>query len=199
MWPIADRKFELNRGELQFARDSNSLWKYATSTISGQAIDFPSDFVESYYLVVNCVVVTNDYEVALADYERYADAGDYYYYVWVNASGTRQMIFLDSSVNTTTYKWWYFGKPTTDLSADGDESVFRDEYREASVYYAAAELLEQIGKTQLSDRYRSKFQFFVDKASDESKKHFINKEYARPDIALGHQFDKDVQGIGQVN
>lgn len=200
MWPLDDRKFELNRGEKQFSRDSKSLTAYETGTVSGQVISIPTDWVETFVLTVDDVVVSNDLEVSLTEFERYDNVGDKFVYFWRDAAGNREITFLSDSVNNLTYKLWYFKIPTTDLDSDSDESSHPDEYREASVYYAASELLEQVGKTQMSDRYRAKYQFFVDKASAESQKHYINKELPRPDVqAEGLMYDKDVQGIGTVS
>lgn len=199
MWPLADRKFELNRGEVQFARDSKDLLGYATGTVSSQAISIPSDWVETHILIVDDEQYTNDREIALSDYERYIDSGGDYYYYWVNSSGTRQLNFINTNQDSDTYKLYYYRKPTTSLNADTDESIHPDEYREAPVYYAAAELLDNIGKTQMADKYRAKYQFFVDKARMETEAHYINKLYARPDISDEYVFDKDIQGIGQVD
>lgn len=201
-WPSADRMVELNRGELQFARDSKSLLGYTTGTVASQAITVPSDWLETYVLTVTegglDIVLTSDREVSIQDWERYQNSGYHYYYYWVDSSGVRKLNFVDSATDGETYKLWYFRKPTTSLSADADESVHTDEYREASVYYAASELLEQVGKTENAAQYRLKYQYFVDKAKNETEMHYINKQYPRPDILGERVFDKDVQGIGTV-
>lgn len=198
MWPLADRKFEINRGEVQFARDSKSLLGYATGTVASQTISVPSDWIETFILIVDDEQYTNDREIALADWERFQDSGDDYFYYWVDSSGNKKLNFINANQNGDTYKLYYFRKPTTDLSADGDESIHADEYREASVYYAAAELLDNIGKTQMADKYRMKYQFFVDKAKAEAEAHYLNKLYARPDIQDAYKVDKDKQGIGTI-
>ena len=200
MWPLADRQFEINRGEKQFARDSKSLLGYETGTISGSTISVPSDWVETHVLVVDDVVITNDLEISLTEYERYNDVQDKFFYYWVDASDNKEITFFSSTNSGLTYQWWYFQIPTTDLSSDSDESAHADEYREASVYYAASELLEQTGKTQLADRYRQKYEFFVNKAREATEKHYINKQYPRPDLQSETAiFDKDIQGVGQAS
>lgn len=200
MWPISDRKFEINRGEVQFARDSKALWGYTTGTVSSQAIDFPSDFLETNVLMLTVgsqdVLVSNEREIGLEDLNHYQDSGNYHYYVWVDSSGTRQIKFVDTSADGLVYKWWYYKKPTTDLSLDADESSHIDEYREASVYYAAAELLEQVGKTQMADRYRAKYNYFVTKANQETGSNYIDRTRAFPDMGEQHVYDTSIQGIG---
>lgn len=202
-WPLADRKEELNRGEIQFARDTKALLGYATSTISSQAISLPSDWIETFKMSVtiggSTVVVTDKNEISITDLERYLDSGGTYFYFWVNSSGTRQYIFVSSESDGETYKIWYYAKPSTTLNLDADESVFPDEYREASVYYAASELLEQIGKSDLASVSRSKYQFFVDKAREDYEKHYINTQPPVPDLSTGNVFDTNTQGIGSAD
>jgi len=201
-WPLADRKFEINRGEVQFGRDSKIALKFATGTIASQALDLPSDWVETYKIAVSTgaagtkTILTDDREISLNDIERFQNSGSDYYYFWVNASGTKQLIFVSDSSNTKTYHFWYFGRVTTALEADGDTSIFPDEYREASTFYAASELLDQVGKTKLANRYRTKYQFLAEKAEAEYEKHYINKQPPRPDIESEHVFDSNTQGVG---
>lgn len=197
-WPLADRKFEINRGEKKFAKDSRSLLKYVTGTVTSQGISLPSGFQEVHVLVVDDIVMTGKDEIALQEYETYIDSGEDKFWFWENASGTRQLNFIDSNSNNLTYKLWYFGKPTVDLSADADESPFEDEYREASVYWAASELLEQIGKTQLADRNRFKYQALVQEAYDETQKKIMNITFAYPFTGVEEEFDKDIQGRGNL-
>lgn len=182
-FPLARRKKMLNMGEVQFARDAKLLKNYATGTVAAGQLAVPADWLETHVLVVNNVPITNDKEIALQDWQRYyADAEtEPYHYYW-EFSGTRYLKFIGSTANGQTYQFWYFAKPTTELDGDSDTSPFPLEYREASAYWAAAELLEQIGKTQLADRYRNKYAQYVAKAELETSKHFVNKEYPRPDL-----------------
>lgn len=198
-WPLADRQEELNRGELHFAKDSKAIREYATGTVSGNTITLPADWIETFVLVVNNKVVTNDKEVSLSDYERYyQDTSEFYFYTW-EVSGIKYITFFNSSANGQTYQLWYFKKPTTDLSDDADESLLPDEYREASAYWAAGELLEQIGKTDLATRYKSVYVGYVTQAIEDLEKHYIKKEYARPDFGDNTNNDSvDTQGHGRL-
>lgn len=195
-FPLANRKKELNRGELQFAKDSHILKEYATSTVSSGQIAVPSDWLETHTLIVGNYVIKNDREVSVQDWERYYNYGGNipYYYFW-EYSGTRYIKFF-GSVNGLTYYIYYFKKPTTELSDDTDVSLFPEEYREASVYYAAAELLQQLGKNQMSDRFRQRYYEIVKKAEMDAEKHFMTKEYPNPDVNIVGGMTNDVQGQG---
>lgn len=196
-FPLAQRKLEINRGELQFAKDTHLLKNYATSTVSSSEISVPSDWLETFTLIVNNYVVKDDREVSVQDYERfynYSGQPPYYYY-W-EFSGTRKIKFF-GDVNGQTYYLYYFSKPTTALSDDTDESLFPDEYREASVYYAAAELLQQQGKHEQSDKYRLVYANFVRSAKKDGESLFITKNYAQPDLnIIGGAQTTDYQGQG---
>ena len=195
-FPLANRKKEINRGELHFARDTKALREYVTGTVSGNTISIPSDWIETHILVIGTRVVTNDYEVALSDYERYSeDQSEFYHYVW-EVSGTKYITFFNSSADGETYKLWYFKKPTTELSADADTSLFPEEYREASVYYAAAQLLKQIGKVTLAQQYMNEYAAYVSQATIDLAKHYVNKEYPRPDFGDNFTSSVDRQGHG---
>ena len=198
MFPIATRKKELNRGELNFAIDSKVLTEYTTSTVASGEITVPTDWIETYILTVNNKVITNDREVSLSDYERYYNAGDTnpYYYFW-EFSGVRKIKFFGSP-NDSTYQLWYFQKPTTELSDDSDTSLLPEEYREGPVFYAASELLTQIGKTELADYYRNKYEFWVSRAKVKFEEKYVDKEYARPDFGDQRQSTTDVQGGGRI-
>lgn len=201
-WPTVDRKFEINRGEVQFARDSKSLLGYTTGVVASQAITVPSDWLETYALTIteggNDKNVEARSEISIHDIGDYQDLSDEdYFYFWVDSSGNRQIKFVSSSSDGETYKLWYFRKPTTALDEDSDESVHPDEYREASVYYAASELLEQVGKTQLAERYRAKYQYFVDTAILDSKRNYVNTIRPFPELMDSSVHDVDVQGRGQ--
>jgi len=202
MFPLAQRKKEINRGELRFARDSKIYRNFATGTVSSKQLAVPSDWMETYMLIVNNKVITNDREVSLADWERYYDwAGeDPYYYFW-EFSGSKLLKFLASNgINSQTYNWYYFAKPTTELDLDADVSVFPEEYREASVYYAASELMKQIGKTELAVQYLAVYGAFVQNAMDDIAKDHIKKELARPDFGdVGADDDVDRQGQYRIS
>lgn len=183
MFPLARRKFLLNQGEVQFARDSRIYKNYATGTVASSELEVPSDWLETYILIINNVVISNDKEISLSDWERYyADSEESPYFYYWEFSGTRKLKFVGSTCNGQTYYIYYFARPTTLLDGDDDTSVFPLEYREAPVYWAAGELLQQIGKTELAVLYKNIYAQYVEKARQENEKHFVNKEYPRPDL-----------------
>lgn len=185
MFPITRRKLMINMGEVQFARDSKIYKNYTTGTVASSELSVPTDWLETFILIVNNVVISNDKEISLSDYERYyADAEQSPYFYFWEFSGTRKIKFIGSTCNGQTYQIFYFAKPTTALDLDADVSVFPLEYREASIYWAAGELLQQIGKTELAVLYKNIYAQYVDKARMESEKQYINKEYPRPDLGL---------------
>ena len=197
-FPLATRKKEINRGEVQFAKDTHILKEYATGTVSGNQIAIPSDWLETYTLIVGNYVIKDDREVSIQDYERLYNYGGNtpYYYYW-EFSGTRYIKFFGTATGSTYYIY-YFKKPTTELSSDSDTSLFPEEYREASVYYAAAELMQQMGKNSISDRFRQRYFEFVRKAQEDVEKHHMTKNYPHPDINEVGGFTNDIQGIGWV-
>jgi len=195
-WPLATRKKEINRGELAFARDSKSIKEYATGTVASGQIAMPSDWLETFSLIVGDRILGPDREISIRDYERYYNYSGTppYYYYW-EFSGTRYIKFFGSA-NGSTYKLYYFKRPTTELSSDSDTSIIPEEYREASVYYAAAELLQQAGKMQLANQYREVYVGYVRKAQMEAEKHYVDKQYANPDLNIIGSADQDFQGGG---
>jgi len=196
MFPTAVRKKELNRGELNFATDSKIITEYATGTVANKEIDVPSDWLETYVLIIDNVVITNDREISVTQWERYQDwGGDRPFMYYWEFSGTRK-IKLFGTVNGKTYKLFYFKRPTTELDADGDVSLIPEEYREAPVFFAASELMLQIGKTELANRFREQYQFYVDKAKLFFEKNFVNNEYPKPDFGEEFVPENDVQGQG---
>lgn len=209
-WSLAARKSAINRGEIHFARDSKFLKDYATGTVASMELSMPNGWFETYMLLVDDYQITNKREIALQDYERYKDYnGDIPYYYFWEFSDTLKIKFLGNSdnVNGKTYKLYYFKKPynagaggqSTELSDDDDESMFPDEYREAPVYWAAAELLEQISMTALADRYRQIYNSFVSRATLDAEKHYIKKEYPQPDFGdEDHLSEVDIQGKGYI-
>lgn len=195
-FPLAVRKKELNRGELRFSRDTKLLREKATGTVSGSQIAIPSDWLETVTLIVNGYVLTGKDEIPIQDYERWSNyGGNRPLFYYSEESGTRYIKFL-GSVNGTAYTWYYIKRPTTELSSDSDTSLFPEEFREASVYYAAAELLQQQGKTAMSDRYYAKYSGFVRDGKDYAEKTYMTQIYANPDVNAVGDFTNDVQGGG---
>lgn len=196
-WPLAVRKKEINRGEMRLAIDAKDLFGYATGTVSGSTITFPTDWSETYMLMVNGVIITNDREIAIADYQRYeTGSGDApYYYKWVDASGDLALNLLGSA-DGMTYKWWYFRKPSAELSADADISEHQEEFREGAVYYAASELMRQISKNAQADEFLGVYAQYVERADAWARRYYIDKKYARPDFGpmVDNNFSTDVQG-----
>ena len=195
-FPSAVRLKELNRGELQFAKDTKFLEEYATGTISGTSIAVPSDWLETRILIINNQVLSPDREVSIQDYERYyAYTGTPPYFYYSMQSGTRYINFFGST-NGLTYKWYYYKRPTTELSADSDTSLFPEEFREGPVYYAAAELVQQIGKQDLYDKYRLRYQNFVREAQMAVEKLRLEKQYPNPDFNYVGNTSIDIVGGG---
>jgi len=193
-WPTAQRLTEINNGELQFARDAKNLREYATGTVTGSQIAVPSDWLGTYVLIIDDKVISNAREIALQDWERYSNyaGAPPYYYFW-EFSGTRYIKLIGSA---TTYKWYYFKRPTTALSLTTDVSIHPEEYRKASVYFAASELLKQIGKHQESAIMNNEYSEYVMRAQGDTGRSFINKEYAQPDFGEGNISTTDIQGQG---
>ncbi len=180
MWPQAQRFTELNNGELQFARDAKNLQEYVTGTITSSQIAMPSDWLRTFLLIVDEMVMNANREIAIQDYERYVNyAGSPPYYYYWTFSGTRYIKFLGTG---TTYKLYYFKRPTTALSADSDVSLHPEEYRKAPVYFAASELLKQIGKHQEAQIMDQHYQEYIVRANTDVNENFINKNYASPDF-----------------
>lgn len=194
-WPLASRVKEINRGEVHFARDTNILREYATGTVADGEIDVPSDWIETYVLMIGDYLVTGKDEISIFDIERY-DSGQFppKYYMW-EFSGTRKMKFV-GTVNGETYKLWYFKKPTTELSDDTDVSLLPEEYREASVYYAAAELLDQIGNHEIADLHRRSYSNLAEKAISDVEKQYIKRDVPSPDLGEDTASEIDHQGDG---
>jgi hypothetical protein len=192
MWPASQRLSELNNGELQFARDAKNLREYATGSVSNNEIAVPSDWLGTYVLIIDDKVITNDREIALQDWERYYThtGAPPYYYFW-EFSGTRYIKLLGSA---TTYKIYYWKRPTTTLVNNTDTSIHPEEYRKAPVYFAAAELMKQIGKHQESQLMYQYYQEYIIRANTDIGKTYINKEYARPDFGEGNSSTSDTQG-----
>lgn len=194
MWPLAQRLTELNNGELAFARDAKNLREYATGTIVSEQIAVPADWLGTYVLIIDGKVISNNREVAIQDLERYYNyAGSPPYYYYWEFSGTRYIKTIGAA---TTYELYYWKRPTVSLAEDGDVSIHPEEYRKAPVYFAAAELLKQIGKHQEASIMMSNYADYVQRANTDIGKSFINKEYAQPDFGFGNESVTDTQGQG---
>jgi hypothetical protein len=184
----------LNRGELHFALDSKCLREYATGTIASQTISLPTDWLENFVLIVNNKKVDH-LEVALQDYERYINSGDQHWYMW-EVAGVRTIKFLSTTADGLTYKLWYFKKPTTALAETTDTSVIPIEYREASVYWAAWQMMQQIGKADLANSYMSVYASLVNSAMTDTKNQYMSRVNPNVDIGVDPQPTVDVQGRG---
>lgn len=194
MWPAAQRITELNNGELAFARDAKDLREYATGTISGNQIELPADWLGTYQLIVDTYNITGSREISLEDWERYCtySGSPPFYYVW-EYSGTRYIKLIGSG---TTYYLYYYKRPTTDLVNDSDTSKHREEYRKAPVYFAAADLLKQIGKHQESQLMMQYYMEYVQRADSDTQRSMITKNMATPDFGGDEITSTDIQGQG---
>lgn len=195
-WPLTIRKKQLNRGEMQFAKDSKFLRNKATGTLdSTKKLAVPSDLVETKVLIVNNCVINSNREIAIQDYDRYKDySGTYPYYYMTMESGVRYFVFL-GAVDGLTYTMHYISKPSTELSSDSDTSQFPEEYREAPVYYCAGQLMQQVGKSEYADRYFNMYQRMVRDAQAQAETLYMDRQYANPDMNL-IVTDQDTQGYG---
>lgn len=195
-YALATRKLFLNRGELQFARDTKLLREKASGTLSGTSLTIPSNWLETVALIVNSKVLGKDREISIQDYDRWYSSGSSYpAYYFSEESSVRYYKFFGAS-NGQSYIFYYIKRPTTDLSADSDESLFPDEFREASAYWAASELLQMVGKNQIADKYAAKYNKFVRDGQMYAEKTYITKQYASPDFNLIDVGDTDVVGGG---
>lgn len=195
-WTLAIRKKYINRGELQFAKDSKLLHEYATAAIASNQIEVPSDWLETFALVIGNYVITKDREISIQDYDRwYSYTGSYPLMYMSEVSGTRY-IKLIGTVNGESYYLYYVKKPTTELSNLTDTSLFPEEFREASVYWAAFQLLQQIGKTQMADRYASIYNKLVRDARARAEEMYMRKTYANPDVNAIDAGQTDIVGGG---
>ncbi len=195
-FPLALRKKEINRGELHYARNTKLLREKATGTISGNSISIPSDWLETVTLIVGSYVLTKKDEISIQDYERWSSyGGSRPVYFMSEESGTRYFKFLGTGTGST-YSLYYIKRPTTELSDDSDVSLFPEEFREASVYYAAGELLQQQGKNDISDRYLNKYAGMVRDGRDYAEETYVTQSYANPDVNMIGNSETDMQGGG---
>lgn len=198
MFPLEIRKKELNIAEWQLAQDAKDLAGYQSGYLtSTNVLTLPTDWIENHLLIVNNRMVSNNREIALADYERYYNyTGDNpYFYYWVDGAGEHNINFF-GSVTDAPYRLYYFKKPTSELSADDDISLHPEQFRMATAYHAASELMRQIGRNSIANDYRAIYEAMAMKAFDWARKHYITKEYARPDFGESDATTVDTQGQG---
>ena len=195
-FPLATRKLFLNRGELQFARDTRMLREKTSGTISSSQLAVPSDWLRTVALIVNSVNLQQDREISIQDYERWYNSSSVRpAYFMSEESGTRYFKFFGSSTGQA-YILYYIKKPTTALSSDSDESLFPDEFREASVYWAAGELLQQAGKNTIADKYKAIYNNYVREGQKYAEDLYVDKWYANPDFNYIDRGESDVAGGG---
>ena len=195
-FPSASRLKELNRGEMDFCRRTKLIHEKVTGTVAASQLAWPSDMLEPYVLIVDSKVITKDREISAKDYERWAtyNGSTVMYYI-SEESGTRYFKFLGSSTGLT-YILFYIKKPSTELSSDSDTSILPEELREASVYYAASELMRQIGKNEIANTYWQKYMDLVREGIDKADEMYMDKQYANPDVNAVGPNTTDVQGGG---
>jgi hypothetical protein len=195
-WPLATRKKYLNRGEMQFCKDSKLVREYATGTVASSQIAFPSDMLDLYVIIIGNYIVDKTREISIKDYERfYSYTGNPPYYYVSEESGTRYFKFI-GSVDGQTYKLYYFKKPSTELSGDSDVSILPEEFREASVHYAAGQLLKQVGKNTIADLHLAIYNKYVREGQELAEKLYVNKDYANPDLNFVGNSEQDIVGGG---
>lgn len=200
-WPLAQRKTELNMAEKQFAKDSRILLENATGNAVAKAITVPADWLETFVLYVTVsgtkYKVTNDREISpkrLEEANIYS--GDYPYYYFWTYSGTRKIVLVGSSnLTTAEYDLYYFAQPTTALDLTTDTSEIQEEYRKASVYMAASNLLPQIGQYTRADWCMGRYNLLVQQAKEVSERLYMNDDPPRPDVlGIGSDSTTDRQG-----
>lgn len=195
-FPTAVRKKYINRGEWHFAIDTKFVREKATGTVSSLQISVPSDWFETYALIVGDYVLTKDDEISIKDYERWSSyGGSRPKFHMSEESGTRYFKFLGSA-NSLAYSLYYFKKPSTELSGDSDTSIFPEEFREASVYWAAGELLQQQGKNAIADKYKAIYNKYVHDAQALVERIYVDRDYAVPDTNQMGDQTTDFQGRG---
>lgn len=201
MWPLAQRKAEINHAQIQFARDTKILFERTTGTASSKEITLPSDWLETFvmYVTVGGVKykVTNDREISpkrLEEGNLYA--GDIPYYYFWGFSGVRKIVLVGSSgLASASYELFYLKKPTT-LVETSETSDFAEEYRKAPVYMAASDLLKQIGQYTRSSALMQSYDRLALQAQQESERWLVNWDAPRPDVlGMGYDSTVDRQGV----
>lgn len=204
MFPLAQRQKELNRGELQFSIDAKDLREYATGTISNLAITIPSDFIELFVLIVSTtssqMTITPDREVSLKDWERYYryNSDRPWVYQWEISGVRTYKLISTTSLNGLSYFLYYFKKPTTELVNNTDVSLHREEFREAPVFFAAAQLMQQIGKYTQAQQFMAEYQGYVDRAKMIVSREYVDSDHAVPDFGFNSTVLTDTQGHGYI-
>lgn len=204
-FPAATRNKELNRGEWQFAVDAMDLKEFTSGTITGMQIQVPTDWVAMYCLIIftstSQIVLNVNNEVSIKDWERYYlyNSDRPFYYRW-DFSGITYLKFFGSStlINGRTYNLYYFKKPTTELANSTDTSLHREEFREAIPYYAASQLMQQVGKFSQAAQFMSEYQGYVQRAKDIVTTEYINNDNANPDFGVNSNVYTDVEGQGYL-
>lgn len=195
-YPLATRKLFLNLGEMQFCKDSKCVWEKTTGTISGTQLAFPAGLLEPVALIVNYRDLWNTNQTSVTENERYYSSASSTPAVYITQeSGTRYFNFYGSS-NGQGYTLHYIRKPTTDLSDDADLSIIEDQFRQAPVYWAASELLQQAGKNAISDKYAAKYNKYVRDGELFAEKLFLDLKFAQPDVNMIDSGERDVAGGG---
>lgn len=202
-WPLTQRKTELNHAEKQFAKDSRYLVENVTGTASSKLITVPTDWLETFVLYVTVsgvkYKVTSKREISPKSLEEgNLYNGDYPYYYFWTFSGVRKIVLVGSSaLSSAAYELFYFRQPTTALDLTTDVSVFPEEYRKASVYKAASELLPQIGQYSRADWCLGRYQGLVAEAKAISERLYKDTDEPTPDIlGIGSDDVTDRQGNG---
>lgn len=196
-WPLAIRKKELNRAEIQFAKDTKLIRNKAAGTLdSTKKLAVPSDWLETTCLIVNNYVLNRDRELAIQDYDRYYQyAGSYPFYYMTMESGVRYFVFV-GAVDGVAYTLHYVAKPSTELDGDSDTSIIPEELREATQYYAAGQLMQQVGKSEYADRYLTIYTRFVSDGQKMAEQMYMSRQMANPDNNFIAASDSDFQGQG---
>lgn len=202
-FPIATRLKELNRGEWQFAVDARDLHEYSTGLIANMQVAVPADYISMFVLIiittVSQIVINSMDEISLKDWERYYlyQSNRPKFYVW-DFFGQKQINLIGQTQNGQTYKLYYFKKPTTELANNTDISLHREEFREASAFYAAAQLMQQIGKYTQATQFQEQYQMYVDRAYEIQKEEYIDADRSVPDFGVNPSVLTDVQGRGYI-
>jgi len=183
-FPLASRKKELNRGEMQFCREAMLVRAKSTGTVSSNQIALPSDCLQIHVLIVSNYVITRQREISIEDYERFYNYGGAIPVYYISEESGARYIKLLGSVTGAAYALYYFKKPDTELSDDSDTGILPEEYREGPVYYAASELLRQVGKNEISNTYYQRFLTIVRDAKAYAERLYMSKQYAVPDVNL---------------
>ena len=205
-WPLAQRKTEINHAEKQFAKDTMMLQENSSSTIANMELAVPSGWFATFafYVTVSNIKyrIDNNREIAPSDLERWADYGGSipYYFFW-GFAGTRKIKFLGnaSAINGTTYDWYYFEMPTTDLDDGADVSIIPEEYRQASVHKAASNLLQQVGQYTRAQQQLQLYNNLVTQGRSQAGRTYLDYDQPRPDFNIIDSEVPDRQGQGWPN